>query len=185
MRIETERLIFRKWNEYDVDFIVDGLNDFEVAKNLTSPFPYVKQYAIDYIQKHEEHKDSDFVFAIVCKENGEVIGGTNITLNEEGEYRGGIWIRKKYQGKGYGTEIWTARAKFAFDVLGLNEIYNGFYYFNERSKKMQLKIGYKIIGEKENYCPALKSSVKEIVTRLKKDDFEKYYKTIPFKFLVK
>ena len=46
MHIETKRLRFREWTENDVDFLVDGQNDFDVAKNLTVPFPYTKQDAI-------------------------------------------------------------------------------------------------------------------------------------------
>lgn len=36
---------------------------------------------------------------------------------------------------------------------------------------MQQKIGYEIVGEKSNYCPALKKEVKEIVTELTKERF--------------
>ena len=64
------------------------------------------------------------------------------------------------------------------------KLLNGYYYFNERSKKMQLKIGYKIVGEKTNYCPALNSEVREILTKLKKSDFDKYYNSIDFEFSV-
>ena len=36
---------------------------------------------------------------------------------------------------------------------------------------MQQKIGYEIVGEKTNYCPALKKEVKEIVIELTKEGF--------------
>jgi len=184
MRVVTKRLYFRKWNIQDVDFCVDGLNDYDVAKNLTVPFPYTTQDAIDFIEKHSKDDGKNYSFAVVRKEDNQVIGGTNISINENGEFHGGLWLHRDFQGKGYGTELWIARAKFAFDILGAEELINGFYYFNERSKKMQLKVGYKIIGEKINYCPALKSEVKEIVTKLKKSDFERYYNTIDFEFSV-
>ena len=49
---------------------------------------------------------------------------------------------------------------------------------------MQQKIGYEIVGEKTNYCPALKKEVKEIVTELTKERFsnpkELYIKFILF-----
>ena len=184
MKILTKRLIFRNWSLQDADRVADGLNDFDVAKNLTVPFPYPKKDAIDFIKKHLENDEKNYYFAVVDKESGKVIGGTNISINEEGNYRGGIWIHRDYQEKGYGTEIWTARAKFAFDFMGAKELINGFYDFNERSKKMQLKIGHKIFGEKTNYSPALKSEVREILTKLEKSDFEKYYSIIYFEFSV-
>ena len=36
--IETERLILREWKISDIDDMVEGLNDFDTAKNLTVPF---------------------------------------------------------------------------------------------------------------------------------------------------
>ena len=184
MIIETQRLMFRAWNKGDADFMADGLNDLKVAKNLRVPFPYTKSDAIDFIEKHLKNDDKNYYFAIERKEDGQIIGGTNIFVDEQAEFRGGIWLHRDFQEKGYGTEIWTARAKFAFDVLGAEELINNFFDFNEKSKKMQLKIGYEIIGEKSDYCPALKSEVREIVTRLKKTAFEKYYDSIAFHFSV-
>ena len=184
MQILTKRCVFRNWKLEDADAVADGLNDFDVAKNLTVPFPYTKENAIDFIEKHLENDEKNYYFAIVNAEDGRLVGGTNIFINEAGEFHGGIWLHRDFQGKGYGTEIWTARAKFAFDFLGAEELMNGFYDFNERSKKMQQKIGHKIVGEKTNYSPALKSEVREVLTKLSKADFEKYYNSIDFAFSV-
>lgn len=136
--------MFREQTKNDVDFLVDGLNDVEVAKNLTVPFPYAKNDAIEFVEKHSHNGDERYYFAIERTEDNKTIGGTNITIDENGNFRGGIWLHRKFQGKGYGIEIWTARAKFAFDILGANELINGYFDFNERSKKMQLKVGYEI-----------------------------------------
>lgn len=185
MVIETRRLILREWKMQDIDFLVDGLNDFDVAKYITSPFPYTKQDAEAYVSQHLKNENGDYCFAVCLKEDGKVIGGTNVSINEKGEFVGGLWLHRDFQGKGYGTELWIARAKFAFDKMGATELKNGFYDFNERSEKMQKKIGYQVVGEKMNFCPALNGEVREIVVKLKKTDFEKYYKTIDFDFLVK
>ena len=138
---------------------------------------------LSFVNKHGEDND-DYYFAVVRREDNQVIGGTNISINERGEFCGGIWLHRNFQGKGYGTELWIARAKFAFEILGVKELVNGYYYFNERSKKMQEKIGYKTAAEKMSYCPALKREIKEIVTKLTKSDFEKFYNDIEFEFYV-
>ena len=185
MIIETERLILRAWTLADADAMVAGLSDFEVSRNLVGPFPYTKQHAIEYINKHKNHTENDYSFAVTLKENGKVIGGTNLTINDLGRYAGGLWICREYQCKGYGTEIWIARAKFAFDILNQLELYNGFFCFNEKSQKMHTKIGYKVVSEKTVFCPALNTDVRDIITKLTKSDFEQYYNSINFKFLVK
>lgn len=173
MRIETDRLILREWRKSDVDDIVEGLSDFDTNKNLTAPYPYHAKHAEAFIEENSKHKEDSYYFAIELKNSGKVIGGTNIIIGEK--VKGGIWLNKDYQGKGYGTEAFIARARFAFDCLGADELENGFFDFNKKSFHMQQKLGYEIVGEKKNFSPALNQEVKEIVTRLTKENFLRIY----------
>ncbi len=44
MRIESKRLILRNWEGGDVEDIVEGLNNLEVAKWMAGvPFPYTEK----------------------------------------------------------------------------------------------------------------------------------------------
>lgn len=175
MRIETERIILREWKESDVEDLVEGLNKYEVAKNLTTPFPYTEEHAATFINKHKVDDVAHYYFAVEFKENGKVIGGTSLDMRGD-RFNGGIWLNKRYQGVGLGTEVWIARAKFAFEKLGVNEIECSFYDYNNRSWHMQEKIGFKIIGETIGFCPALNKEVREVITLLKKEDFYKAIK---------
>lgn len=145
--IETERLILRQYKESDADDIVEGLNNLSVSKWMSSvPYPYTKEDALKYISNSIENKL--YNFAIVLKSENKVIGATqlnNINL-VQGTAGGGIWINEKYHGKGYGTEAWGARIKFAFEVLGLRRLENGYFKGNIASWKMQEKFGYKNEG---------------------------------------
>lgn len=172
MIIESERLLFRKWELSDIDAIVEGLNDYDTAKNLTIPYPYTEEHAKYFVNSHLNDDENTYYFAIVLKESNKVIGGTNLVIRHDiKKNKGGIWINKKYHGKGFGTEAWIARAKFAFETLNLTELENGFFEYNEISWKMQQKLGYKIVGKTKNFCPTLNSEVVEIVTNLTKEDF--------------
>lgn len=43
MKIESKRLILRNWEDGDVEDIVDGLNNIEVAKWMAAiPYPYTE-----------------------------------------------------------------------------------------------------------------------------------------------
>ena len=44
-----------------------------------------------------------------------------------GTSQDGFWINEKYQGFGYGTEAFGARIKYAFEVLGLRRLENGYF----------------------------------------------------------
>lgn len=176
MIIETERLILRECNYDDVKYMVEGLSNYNTAINLTTPYPYKEEHANLFVSKHSKHTELDYTFAIVLKEENRFIGTTSLSkATIDGTYSGGIWLDEKYSGKGYGSEAFIARAKFAFEVLGLEEINNGYYYFNDKSAKMQKKMGYEIVGESAHFCPALNKEVKEILTKLKK---EKFYESI-------
>lgn len=170
--IDTERLILREWTLDDVADLVEGLGNFETAKNLITPFPYTAQNSVEYITKHLKNTANNYAFAAELKENGKVIGGTNLSISGS-ENSGGIWINENYTKMGFGTEISIARAKFAFEALNLDEVQNGYLEFNNRSKMMQEKLGYKAIGKSTKFCPALNKEFVEILTRLTKTDFYK------------
>ena len=80
MKIESKRLILRNWEDKDLEDIVDGLNNIEVAKWLASvPYPYTKQDARNFIERAKKNDENVKIsLAIVLKENNKVIGGTEI-----------------------------------------------------------------------------------------------------------
>ena len=175
--IETERLILRQWNINDIDDIVEGLNNINITKWLAgAPFPYTIEDAKHFVQKTI---DNDlYNFAIVLKSENKAIGGTQLTnVNlTNGTAGGGIWINEKYQGFGYGTEAFSARIKYAFEVLGLRRLDNGYFKDNEKSHKMQLKLGYKDEGIRRK-CFISKATGKiedEYLTGLLKEEFVEY-----------
>lgn len=50
MKIESKRIILRKWEDGDVEDIVDGLNNIEVAKWMAGvPYPYTENDAKQFI----------------------------------------------------------------------------------------------------------------------------------------
>ena len=145
--IETERLILRQYRLEDANDIVEGLNNINVTKWLAgAPNPYTVEDAIHFINKSLEN--NLYNFAIVLKRENKVIGGTQLTNIDfhNGTAGGGIWINENYWGQGYGSEAFGARIKYAFEVLGLRRLENGYFKDNEKSHKMQLKFGYKDEG---------------------------------------
>lgn len=177
MIIDSKRIFLRNWDDKDLDDLVEGLNNINVSKWMaTVPYPYTQEDAKEFIE-HTKKLDNKnkIALAIVLKENNKVIGGTFITnINKkDGIAGGGIWLNEKYQKNGYGTEAFRAKIKYCFDILGLRRIENGYFLGNEKSRKMQEKLGYKNEGvrRKRFLCLATNEYVDECITGLLKEDF--------------
>lgn len=177
MIIDSKRIILRSWQDEDIDDLVEGLNNINVSRWMASvPYPYTENDAKNFIEHVKNlDKKSKIALAIVLKENNKVIGGTEITnINKkDGTAGGGIWLNEKYQKNGYGTEAFSTKIKYAFDVLGLRRMENGYFPGNEKSRKMQEKLGYKEEGirRKKFLCLATNEYVDECITGLLKEEF--------------
>ena len=172
--IETERLILRQYRLEDADDVVEGLNNINVTKWLAgAPYPYTTRDAEYFINKSINEKL--YNFAIVLKSENKVIGGTQLTNIDmyNGTAGGGIWISEKYWGHGYGTEAFGARIKYAFEVLGLRRLENGYFKENEKSHKMQLRFGYKDEGvRRQKFVSRGSGKIEdEYITGLLKDEW--------------
>ena len=177
MLIDGKRIILRTWKDEDMNDLIEGLNNLNVSKLLAAvPYPYTRKDANDFISyaKKLDEDSKDLMLAIVLKENNKVIGGTSIqSINKkDGTATGGIWLNEKYQKNGYGTEAFSTRAKYCFEMLGLRRLENG-YFSNEKSRKMQEKLGYQYEGKrrKKYLCLATNEYVDECITGLLKDEF--------------
>ena len=180
MIINGKRIILRSWEYEDERDLVEGLNNINVSKWLASvPYPYTENDAKYFIECAKKSDERDYIaLAIVLKENNKVIGGTEIrNINKkDGTASGGIWLNEKYQKNGYGTEAFSTKIKYSFDVLGLRRMENGYFSNNEKSKKMQEKLGYKIEGlkRKKYLCLATNEYVDETITGLLREEFIEY-----------
>lgn len=151
MEIESKRLILRNWKDEDINDLVQGLNNIEVAKWMAGvPFPYTKKDAKNFIEQAKRQDEKIKIsLAIVLKENNKVIGGTEIrNINKkDGTAGGGIWLNEQYQKNGYGTEAIKLLLEYGFKYLNLHSIRLDLISINERAHKCYLKCGFKDSGK--------------------------------------
>ena len=154
--IETERLLLRQWKISDLDDLVEGLDNINVTKWMAfAPYPYTKKDGEEFIRNSIENQL--YNFAIVLKSENKVIGGTqyrNINFIQ-GTASGGLWINEKYQDQGYESEVWGARIKYAFEVLGLRRLEDGFFEGNEKLWSLLQRYGYQLEGVRRQKYKAL------------------------------
>src|SRR5690554_3346666 len=84
MKLETDRLIIRNWQEQDIGDLMEGLNNFNISKWLAAvPYPYLEENAVQWLKyclKNDmENNKNGFEFCIELKSNHKVIGGISIS----------------------------------------------------------------------------------------------------------
>lgn len=181
MRLETWRLTLRPWEESDVVDLIEGLNNHNVSKWLSRvPFPFTgfdSENWLNYCASIDQK--SNYEFAIELKSEGKVIGGLSLNRVDplQGTASGGIWLNEKYQGKGYGTEAFAEKIRFAFMDLDLRRLENGCFPGNASSQKMLYRLGYSMEGMKRSslVCLADGEYKDEILCGLLRDDWIRFH----------
>ena len=143
MILETERLILRPWREEDADDLYTYASDPDIGPPAGWPPHTSVENSREIIRTVLSAPDT---FAVCLKENGMPIGSIGFhrkDLAEAGdEYELGYWIGKLYWGKGLIPEASREMLRYAFEDLKMNRIWCGYYDGNEKSRRVQEKLGF-------------------------------------------
>ncbi|NDV58415.1 GNAT family N-acetyltransferase [Bacteroides sp. 519] len=148
MNIETERLLLRPIIESDADDIYEysknknvGINaGWEAHKSIEETREVMKTVFLN----------QESVFGIVLKETGKLFGTIGLITDPKRKNEKvrmiGYAIGEDYWGKGYMTEAVTALLRFGFEELNLDLISAYCYSYNEGSKNVLKKCGFRYEG---------------------------------------
>lgn len=149
MRIETKRLILREMTENDLPALRKILQDEEVMYAYEHAFS--EEEVIKWFENQQRrYRENGFgLWTAVLKYGGEMIGQCGITYQDLGNERvpeTGYLFQKKFWHSGYATEAAQACNRYAFDVLGMAEIYSIIRDNNLPSRKVAERNGMEICG---------------------------------------
>ncbi len=151
-KIEGERIYLSPMCIEDAEKYTKWMNDFRVtdgvngSKNLVT-LESEKEWIL------ENNKAGNFNFAIIKKENDELIGNCSLhdIDNIYGDATVGILIgEEENRNKGYGTEAIKLLIGYGFDYLNLNNIMLCVYSFNENAIACYKKVGFKEFGKRRS-----------------------------------
>lgn len=144
--IKTERLILRKWEESDADSLYEYAKDPEVG--LIAGWPPHKNRD-ESLQIIKNVFNGTECYAICEKGKNIAIGAVELKFNghtdmtnRDDECELGYWLGKPFWGKGYMPEAAAALIKRGFEELGMSTIWCGYYDGNQKSKRVQEKLGF-------------------------------------------
>ena len=143
MILETERLILRPWRESDAEDLYIYASDPEVGP----PAGWLPHTSVENSREiiRTVLSASD-TFAVCLKKTGKPIGSIGFHRKDlaeaEDEYELGYWIGKPFWGQGLIPEASLEMLRYAFEDLGMNRIWCGYYDGNEKSRRVQEKLGF-------------------------------------------
>ncbi len=150
MKIETERLLIKPYEEGNLEDCFKLMQDKELFKYLDMDIMSHEDYKELFrwlIDCYEINFDEDFKYSfnITLKESGTHIGWCGIGGVEFDHNQKEIFylIGKKYWRKGYAKEASEALLDYGFNVMGLKEIVGLCKPENIASKKVLENIGLK------------------------------------------
>lgn len=147
MILTTDRLILRPWKESDAGDL------YEYAKN-----PKVGPIAGWPVHTSEENSreiirnvlSAPEIYAVCLKEDGRAVGSIGLHLNgatdltdRDDECELGYWIGEPFWGQGLIPEAAGELLRHGFEELHMTTIWCGYYEGNDKSKRVQEKLGFK------------------------------------------
>ncbi len=147
-RLETDRLIIRRYEETDLDAFYEIIHDDRLHRFISFP-NLSREQELDYIRECIKTADTDKCekWSIVLKDNNETIG--NITVNEVSKKNNycdvGCVIRYDYWGNGYAAEALNVVSNHLLES-GYNLVEGTCNELNKQSSRVMEKAGFKKDG---------------------------------------
>ena len=147
MIIETERLILRPFCESDAENVYFYAKDPDVVPIAGWPPHQSVEESRDVIRNVLSGKEA---YAVCLKADGKAIGAIELKLNgftdmtqRDDECELGYWLGKPFWGQGIIPEAVREILRHAFEDIGMNKVWCGYYDGNVKSKRVQEKCGFR------------------------------------------
>ena len=173
----TQRLILRRWNQKDAEDLYRYACDPDVGPIAGWPphkNPDESRAVIRDVLNGRE------AYAICLKEDGRAIGAIELKLNghtdltdRDDECEMGYWLGKPFWGRGIVPEAVTEMLRRAFEDIGMQKVWVGYYEGNSKSKRVQEKCRFRFQRKSEGVdVPLMQEKRTGYVSSLTKDQWQ-------------
>ena len=143
MTLETDRLMLRPWRETDAEDLYRLARDPDVGPSAG----WLPHTSVEHSREIIRTILSKPTVWAVCKKDGQLIGNIHLDFasplrERDNECELGYWLGKPFWGQGLMTEAAQALLRYAFDTLDVPAVWCGYYDGNDRSRRVQKKLGF-------------------------------------------
>ena len=173
----TQRLILRRWDEADAEDLYRYASDADVGPIAGWPphrsIDESRAVIRDVLNGRE-------AYAICLKEDGRAIGAIELKLNghtdltdRDDECEMGYWLGKPFWGRGIVPEAVTEMLRRAFEDIGMQKVWVGYYEGNSKSKRVQEKCRFRFQRKSEGVdVPLMQEKRTGYVSSLTRDQWQ-------------
>ena len=144
MELRDGDLVLRPWTEADINAMVAGCNDADVAWWIpTIPSPYTEADALAFIrgEVRPEHQ------ALAIELDGRVVGGIGMGVNaQDCRARVGYWVAAAARGRGICTRALRLLTRYGLEELGFQRVDLITDPDNRASQRVAEKVGFQREG---------------------------------------
>ncbi len=175
--LETDRLILRPWQETDAESLYEYAKDPLVGPIAGWPVHTSVENSREIIR---DILSVDESYAVTVKPGNMAVGSiglmpgkaSNLDLpGNEAEI--GYWIGAPLWGRGYIPEGTREVIRHAFEDLGMNTLWCGYFDGNEKSRRVGEKCGFWYHRTEQKEWPPIGRTVTQHITRLTKEEWGK------------
>jgi RimJ/RimL family protein N-acetyltransferase len=150
--LETNRMVLRRFNEADVDNLVELDGDPDVMRYINGGKPTPREEIENdilpaFLSYYDRFAGYGF-WAALLKSNGEFLGWFHLRPPKDGDPDApelGYRLRKAAWGRGYGTEGSVALIRKAFAELGALRVFATTMVVNVASRRVMEKAGLRYV----------------------------------------
>ena len=143
--LETKRLILRPWQENDAQSLYEYAKDPAVGSAAGWPAHTGVENSRQIIRNVLSAPET----YAVCLKDGKAIGSVGLKLkgytdmtDRADECELGYWIGKPFWGQGLIPEAARELLRYAFEERNMRAVWCGYYEGNEKSCRVQQKLGF-------------------------------------------
>lgn len=173
---ETDRLILRPWREADAESLYEYAKDPLIGPIAGWPIHTSVENSREIIR---DILSMDECYAVTIKPDDRAVGSVGLMVGKasnldlpDNEAEIGYWIGVPFWGRGYIPEATRKVMRHAFEDLGMDVLWCGYFDGNEKSHRVGHKCGFRHHRTEQKEWPLIGKTVTQHITRITKEEFE-------------
>ena len=169
--LQTENIRLRALEPEDIDILYKWENDTRIWKISNTIAPFSKYILRRFIedQKYDIYETKQLRMIIESRSDKRAVGAIDLFDIDPTNRRAGIGIlvyEDRDQGQGYASAALTEMIKYAFQILGLNQLYCNVLSNNLRSLNLFKSKGFTVLGLKMEWVRSTDGWLDEYMLQL-------------------